>query len=299
MKKSLAHLPGSRRRDLAHLVALIRKELPQVGMVILFGSYARGDYVFYDDREEFGVQTVFTSDYDLLVVTAEPLKNEYAFEKRVYRQFYKDKNEDYYTPLQLINMGLEELNSGILKSRPFYVDIKREGIMLYDSGELKLARRRKMNYAQIHEVAQEYYDEKFTRASQFLNLAEYCCERKEYVMGSFQLHQAAENYFHTILLVFTLYSKKQHYLKLLLSKAARPVPKVREAFPQDTPEGRRLLNLLTDAYVQARYNKDFRVAKEDMDALIPRVERLRVITDAACRERLAYYAQMANETLPE
>ena len=50
-------------------------------------------------------------------------------------------------------------------------------------------------------------------------------------------------------------------------------------FPRNTEEERRLFNLLQDAYVQARYNKDFVVTKTDIDALIPRLELMRDITE--------------------
>ncbi len=37
-------------------------------MVILFGSYARGNYVLWDTNIEFGVHTSYQSDYDILLV---------------------------------------------------------------------------------------------------------------------------------------------------------------------------------------------------------------------------------------
>ena len=37
-------------------------------MVVLYGSYARGGYVLWDERVEFGVNTSYQSDYDMMVV---------------------------------------------------------------------------------------------------------------------------------------------------------------------------------------------------------------------------------------
>ena len=45
MKKSLAHLPERKRGELARIVSIIRASVPQAEMIILFGSYARGDAV--------------------------------------------------------------------------------------------------------------------------------------------------------------------------------------------------------------------------------------------------------------
>ena len=41
MKTSIDFLPKFAQRDLRQLVALIREEIQDVGMVILFGSYAK------------------------------------------------------------------------------------------------------------------------------------------------------------------------------------------------------------------------------------------------------------------
>jgi hypothetical protein len=44
MKKSLAHLPKHKREELKLVTEIILDECPTVLMVILFGSYARGDW---------------------------------------------------------------------------------------------------------------------------------------------------------------------------------------------------------------------------------------------------------------
>lgn len=54
MKRSIGFLPENKRQDLQQLVDLIRTHIKDVGMVILFGSYAKNKYVDYDQRIEFG-----------------------------------------------------------------------------------------------------------------------------------------------------------------------------------------------------------------------------------------------------
>ena len=69
MKTELDHLPLPKREQLAAITALLR-ENAAVDMVILFGSYARGNWV--DD-----VETGYFSDFDLLLVVAtEALAND-------------------------------------------------------------------------------------------------------------------------------------------------------------------------------------------------------------------------------
>ena len=69
MKNSIDFLPERKQRDLHELAALIRDEVKDVVMIILYGSYAANTYVERDERRDYGVRTIYMSDYDLLVVT--------------------------------------------------------------------------------------------------------------------------------------------------------------------------------------------------------------------------------------
>ncbi|MDR0660441.1 MAG: nucleotidyltransferase domain-containing protein [Prevotellaceae bacterium] len=70
MKKSIAYLPKRKQHDLEWLTKEIISKLTKVEMIILFGSYARDEYVDYDERNDFGIRTSYRSDYDILVVTS-------------------------------------------------------------------------------------------------------------------------------------------------------------------------------------------------------------------------------------
>lgn len=54
MKTSIDFLPMFAQRDLRQLVALIREEIQDVGMVILFGSYAKNTFVRHDVTKDYG-----------------------------------------------------------------------------------------------------------------------------------------------------------------------------------------------------------------------------------------------------
>ena len=45
MKKSLAHLPEDKRNELELIKDIILDKILDVRMIVLFGSYARGDWV--------------------------------------------------------------------------------------------------------------------------------------------------------------------------------------------------------------------------------------------------------------
>ena len=66
MKKSIKRLPKRTQEELTVLRDLVCKNIENCQMVILFGSYARGNYVLWDSNIEFGVHTSYQSDYDIL-----------------------------------------------------------------------------------------------------------------------------------------------------------------------------------------------------------------------------------------
>ena len=74
MKKSIKRLPKRTQEELTVLLDLVRKSIENCQMVILFGSYARGNYVLWDSNIEFGVHTSYQSDYDILVVVTGQIK---------------------------------------------------------------------------------------------------------------------------------------------------------------------------------------------------------------------------------
>ena len=78
-------------------------------------------------------------------------------------------------------------------------------------------------------------------------------------------------------------------MAFLMNECKKHTLEIYRAFPQDTDEERRLFKLLQDAYVQARYNKNFVVTRADIDALIPRIELLRDLTETVCKERIEFY----------
>ncbi len=296
MKKSLAYLPEEKRRDLRQLAAIIREEIKDVVMVILYGSYARGTYVDYDQRTEFGVRTYYMSDYDMLIVTKRRIgANAQSVYGRIDGRFFHNKAKGFHTRPEFINESIGDFNRMLEKGQYFYTEIKAQGVMLYDSKDYKLARRRKLDFTEIGEIAQRYFIKKFAYANGFLEIAKDNFENKEspikYQMTAFLLHQAAENFLHAIPLVFELYGYKDHKLSALLSACKRHTLEPYMAFPMDTAEDKRLFDLLQDAYVQARYNDEFVVTKSDIDALIPKIELLRDIVERVCKERIAEYGR--------
>lgn len=292
MKTSIDFLPDDVRRDLHELVGLIREEIKDVGMIILFGSYAKNTFARHDVTDDYGGGLIeFNSDYDILVVSKQRLgKREGYTETRIRDRFAEGKDDREVTKVQIISESISKLNNALSEGRYFYVDAVNEGIMLYDSGEYTLATPRELNFTKIKEIAQEYYDERFSDGVDFIKGANFYYQNENYQKAIFLLHQTAENFIKTIPLVYALYGHKEHDLEFLLNKSKCYTLELIKVFPRDTEEEKRLFALLRRAYLEARYNKkNFIVTKEDIDALIPKIEQLRDIVEKVCTERIAYY----------
>ena len=298
MKNSIDFLPERKQRDLHELAALIRDEVKDVVMIILYGSYAANTYVERDERRDYGVRTIYMSDYDLLVVTKRRLgERESTVEARIRERFAAGKNDENLPRPQIINESISKLNDALTMGRYFYVEIVAKGIMLYDSGECQLATPGELDYAEIKKMAEEYYGDKFSDGLDFFKGANFYYQEENYHMTAFMLHQATESYLKTIPLVYILYGYKEHDLQFLIGKCKPYTLELAKVFPCDTDEEKHLFDLLRRAYLEARYNKkNFIVTKADIDALVPKIELLRDIVEKVCKERIAEYCSYAGSS---
>lgn len=294
MKKSIAFLPKKNREDLKYLVELILDKIPVCEMIILYGSYARGTYVSYDEREEFGIPTSFKSDYDILVINSawsyDKIENKLASVRNIY-----DKRGDhrYRVPVQFIHDSIKKVNEDLKYSRYFYTELKRDGIMLYNRGKNKLARRKPLKFGEIKKQGEEYFGEKYAKARLFMEQAVFMYDKEEYVMSSFNLHQACENLFNAIMLTFTLKNDKEHNLEELFKASRGYAPELIRVFPVGNEEEERLFKILVCSYIEARYNPEFKVSREDVEDLMVKVEKFEEVTKQVCEQRIKEYEKLA------
>ncbi|MCD8079365.1 MAG: HEPN domain-containing protein [Bacteroides sp.] len=297
MKTSLDHLSPESRQDLELISTLILEYLSdKCEMIILYGSYATGNQVVYDQRTDYGIPTFYMSDYDIMVVTSTRFKKAVIGNifTKIKERYYKEKgieNIRFIPTIQFITESIYDLNKAIDKRRYFYYDLKKKGIVLHDSGKYQLAPLRKLRMSEVKEMAEEYFRKKFPVGQEFINLAKDSYRRENYVISSFNLHQACENFYRTVLLTFTLYTEKGHDLESLASKVKIHSLEYAKPFPRNTEKEEYLFQLLIDAYVQARYNPDFVVTREEIEILIPKVEIMQEITERICQKQILFFQQ--------
>jgi len=287
MKKSLSHLPKYKREELQEITSIIT-ENADVEMVILFGSYARGNWV-EDIYTEGHITYEYKSDYDILVIVkTHPQVRKLALWRNI--EALVRHRSTIQTRLTLIVHDLKEVNRALAKRQYFFTDIKKEGVLLYDAKRVKLAKAQQQSPEERKQTAQEDFKYWFKSANEFFVAYDLVFKKRFYKTAAFILHQATERLYITALLVFTHYKPKEHDIETLGKHVNNLDPRFLPIFPRTTPEEERLFELLKKAYIDARYNPSYKITKKELEYLAERVKKLQRLTKAICKERIASYA---------
>lgn len=303
MTNDLDHLPDAKRHELAFVVDVIRKgfafaiqrrTMPKVRggrllKIILFGSYARGDWV------EDPVGRYF-SDYDILVVVdREELTDVPEFWAKTEEQLLQElaSGRNLRTPVSLIYHSLDDVNEKLRLGRYFFMDIVREGVVLFEDPGHPFAEPKPLTATEALRESRDYFEEWFESAATFLETSNHVREKGRPKEAAFLLHQAAERFYHCLFLVRTLYSPKTHNLNQLRQLAEAMEPRLKEVWPRATKFERRCYELLRDAYVKARYSRHYRITDEQLTWLSGRVQALQALVRELCDARIAELARAA------
>jgi predicted nucleotidyltransferase/HEPN domain-containing protein len=293
---ALDHLPDIKRRELEHVVKVLfdafgdatktklsdKRKAGRILKVILFGSYARGDWV--EDRV-----SGYRSDYDILAVVSSheftDLQEYWSVADDTFVREYTLTHE-LKTPVNFIVHSLQDVNDQLAKGRPFFSDIAKDGLMLYEAEGHPLARAKPLSPAENKAEARGYYEQWMHKADYNLKLAGYSLNDGERKHAAFLLHQTAEALYHCALLVFTLYSPKSHRLSFLRSQAEGLSERLRNVWPDDNKFARRCFAKLQRAYVEARYSAEYEITDEELTWLDERVAILQGVVNDVCGERV-------------
>ncbi len=294
MKTNLDHLPERQQQELSAVRATLLNEFEaamksgaggtaewrkggQVLKIILFGSYARDDWV---DEPENG----YLSDFDLLVVVSHEKLTDIAD----YWWVAEDKilrDPEVGRTVNIIVHSLAEVNQAIGRGEYFWTDILRDGVILYDLPGHPLSAPQPITAAEAYTMAKRYFDQWSEAADRAIETADTQLSkggnlgwRKE---AAFSLHQAVERAYICFLLVQTLYFPRSHNIKFLRSLAEDVDKSLAAAWPREQRADRRRFELLKRAYVEARYSDAFSVSPEDLTSLV------------ACAKTLAHLVRIS------
>ncbi len=303
MKTSLDHLPAGKRLELAFVVetlregfaeALSRRTMPRYRngkllKIILFGSYARGDWVEDPKGRYF-------SDYDLLVVVNhEDLADLEEFWSKPDATLLRElaSGERLRTQPSFVVHSLDDVNEQLRQGRYFFTDILRDGITLFEEGGFPFAKPQPLSPTDAYTQTSEYFEEWTRSAGTFFRGAKFYRADGSPKEAAFSLHQAAEKFYHAVTLVLTLYSSKTHRLNLLRDRAEELDNRLVGIWPRTNKFERVCFDLVRRAYVEARYSSAYQINAEQLDWLENRVEALQEAVVAIARERVDALRQAA------
>ncbi len=301
MRSDLHHLPERQQRELERVRDTLlagfeaakngggggTQEWRRGGMVlkiILFGSYARGDWV---DEPENG----YLSDFDLLIVVNNAKMTNIA------DYWWNSEDQILRDPaigrtVNIIVHDLQEVNDALKRGEYFWSDIVRDGVSLYSVPGHALATPQPMTSKDALATAEAHLKVKLQDANDWLRLSELALiegptdanwRRK----AAFNLHQAVEAAYACFLLVHTFYFPRSHNIKFLRSLAEDVDTRLVGAWPREQRADRRRFELLKRAYVEARYSDQYDASAEDVDWLTARACILRDLVANLCQARIA------------
>src|SRR5690606_901893 len=151
-------------------------------------------------------------------------------------------------------------------------DIKREGILLFNTSRYELAEKRELSPVEVQKIAQADFDQWFESANQFFSQYNHAMNDSYWKVAAFQLHQATERYYGTIQLVFTGNKPKTHDLEILGGMAKACDMEFGKVFPKGDLQERMRFTLLRKAYVDSRYKAEYQISKADLEWLAGRVQ---------------------------
>jgi predicted nucleotidyltransferase/HEPN domain-containing protein len=299
MRTGLDHLPSNRQRELERILEMIFEEFGDtlslarhewktrgaILKIILYGSFARGDWV-YEPHTRVGKH----SDYDLLIVVNDSrLTDRTAYWTNLLERFRREYliRHSILSPVQFFVHSLEQVNDALAHGRYFFIDVVRDGISLYESDDTQLSEPKPKSPPVALKMAREYYQESLFHAEGFFDNYLFSKERGRFKNAAFQIHQSVEQLYHTIMLTRTFYTPYVHDLTTLREQAELVEPRLYDAWPRETDEEIKTFGKLQQAYVSGRYPRPFEITEAQLAWLGDQARVLTSLVEQSCAERIA------------
>lgn len=131
---------------------------------------------------------------------------------------------------------------------------------------------------------ERFYKNGIIKATEFLTGAELFRIRKQYAISAFMLHQSAEQALSTLVKIGTGYEANTHNLERLIRYASLVSYQIPDIFPRKTDREKQLFLLLQKAYVDSRYQIEYKICIEDLLCLTDRIRDIHKILSGYRRQ---------------
>tara|TARA_R110002073_G_scaffold148818_4_gene302089 strand:- start:4484 stop:5416 length:933 start_codon:yes stop_codon:yes gene_type:complete len=306
MKSDLDHLPPQKQWELDHIKDVVFAEFDKamgahrltaesadwrrhgrIQWIILFGSYARGDWV-----DEPQTTKGYKSDYDLLIIVSHKEILELTnlwFE--IDEHLMRDKR--IKTPVTFILETRDSINSALAQGQYFFNDIRKQGVALHQLPNARLKEPAPLTTQEAYDKAQEYFDIWLKNAKTSMKVARFCVSEGDLNEAAFNFHQATERIYNALLLTLTSYCPPTHNLKALRSLSEDLDRSLVDIWPRAGRRDQAAFNKLVNAYVKARYSKHYVITAEELHWLDARITPLHDQIETLCRSHLSALAKKA------
>lgn len=266
------------RKELTLITERIRNA-GSIDMVILYGSYARGEQVSnYDGK---------MSDYDILVISS--VRNQKSINRIKYLlgALFKDIERNVSCEVE----SLEKVSKKFKEDYYFYADVRRDGVVLYKRSNVELPEPEDLSPDRQLEVSEKYFRTWFEMAyvnyRNALGNIEWGKENSVfYKKAAFEMQQCVENSYKTIELVYDHYTPKEHRLEILRERIKKIAPQIHTFFPIETEEQKKDFKFLDEAYIRARYDDTYLVSEAQLDYWQNQAKQLMEFTRQICKEHI-------------
>lgn len=304
MKSNLDHLPERQQAELEAITGhLLRgfetaiaggtsawRRHARIYKIILFGSYARGDFV---DEPENG----YLSDFDILVVVSDEKLTDIA------DYWFETEQRIAHDPTigRIVNLmvnDLTDINQGLDAGLYFFREVIEQGVVLYEIPGHAFSPLKPLTAQAALALGQRHYTKIFDTIDTSIETAAFQMSKgdvKDWLhKAAFNLHQATEAAYIAVLLLAGFYAPRSHNIKFLRTLAETKAPGLTAVWPRETRALRKPFQKLKRAYVDARYNQDtYEITLDELAHLKATVESLITQVRAVCDARLEALRQTA------
>ena len=283
MKTSLPKLPTKQKEEIEIIVKELSK-IKRVEKVILFWSFARWDFVLRDVTTENKTTRVYESDYDILVIVNHYKDDHDMLIDKAIKKIEKKYNIE--RSIDVILESMNHINKMLEENRYFFADIVKEWILLFDTKQHTLSQAKILTLEERKEIQKLDFKKWFESWERLFEWYETFHEKNYLNEAVFLLHQVAEKYITSYLLVKTWYRPKTHDIETLYKLMLKLDSRFENWFDLNNCDEKEKLELLRKAYVEARYDDSYKITKEELEFLEKKVLILRNLVEGLCKEEI-------------
>jgi HEPN domain-containing protein len=278
MLTSFNHLPPTQEQKLRQAVSAIATAIAPEKL-ICYGTrtWLTQTWSSFDPV----LDSTMNTDYDLLIITKPGIKRREHEILDIVSQHSAPGSR-----IIAIAHSLCAVNEALEQGRSFFVNIYKQGILVYDSSGIPLVTPSVCDNAEHLADIQAQWDQHFGLAWNFLEGASYYITSGSAALAVFMLHQATEHTCIALIKACLGYRPATHNLNRLLALTENFSEYPSYIFPQVSKEETDLFNTLVRAYSDVRYTETFKVSIEKADALRQRIKDLQEIAVKLYKEKV-------------